>query len=91
MFAGVKAVKKRVVMGNDLLKAERTSIGSHVAVCGQDDVKTQAHGAPRGRIDAVLSHASSDDEMPDAACRKFRFEAGLEKRITGALVDDGLA
>jgi len=67
VFAGIKAVQNRIVMRDDLLKAERARIGGHVPIGDEDDVITQANGPPHGGVDAVLSHASGNDETPNAA------------------------
>lgn len=75
-------------MCDDLLEAEHVCVSGRVPVRSEDDVITETHCAPHGRIDAVLRHASARDKLLDARGRQVGSKSGLKECITGAFVDD---
>jgi hypothetical protein len=89
--SSIKFIKERIVMRNDLLKSQRRRIGRRVTVGGKNDVIAKADGAARGRINAVLRHASADHKPLDSSGCKFRGKGSFEESVASAFVDDRFA
>jgi hypothetical protein len=79
MHPGIESVEQGVVMRNDLFEAERACVCGHVAVADEDCVVPEANSAAYCSVNAVLRHASRDDELFDTAGGKFFLESSSEE------------
>jgi hypothetical protein len=65
MIPRIKSIQQRVVMRNNLIEHKRSGIRRHVSVCDQRHVVPKANRSAYCGIDAVFSHAASDNQPVD--------------------------
>src|SRR5262245_52498341 len=91
MSAGIEAAQQPIVMSNNLLKRQLAHVGRAVSVLQQRDVVPERYRSARGRVDAVLRHATTDHQMVDRRGLEPRRQVGLEEGIAARLLHDRFA
>ncbi len=79
MLPGIESVEHGIVMRDDLFEAERACVCGHVAVADEDRVVPEAHCAASCSVNAVLRHASRDDELFDTAGGELFLKSSSEE------------
>ena len=79
-----------VVMLDDLGGRQVRPIARGVAVRRNDRRIATRQRAAHGGIDAIVGRPAGDDQSIDRLRAQERLERGLEERVAGLLVDDGI-